>query len=308
MDGAHLIELPTGLTTRAMTMDDVDLVTDLVAACEAHDAGMAEIDREDILADWTMASFELSQDSVGVFDGTTLVAHADVRRGKAEANVHPQHRGRGVGSWLLRWTEQRARAQGVPSIGQTLVDTNVDGTTLLERHGYAYRHTSWVLRIEHPARPPEPDLPDGIAFRPYRRDIDDHEIFDMVEDAFNEWPTRQPSTFGDWYPFVLGRESFEPWMMLLAVDGSTAEIVGVAHLIAYEGLDSGWVQQLATRSTHRHRGIARALLQRASVISWDQGRNALELSTDSRTGALGLYERIGMRVRASYTNRAKDLL
>jgi hypothetical protein len=42
-------------------------------------------------------------------------------------------------------------------------------------------------------------------------------------------------------------------------------------------------------------------------VSWDQGKRALEVSTDSRTGALGLYERVGMSVTLSYTNYAKDL-
>jgi hypothetical protein len=31
------------------------------------------------------------------------------------------------------------------------------------------------------------------------------------------------------------------------------------------------------------------------------------LSTDSRTGALGLYERVGMKVTRSYTHFAKEL-
>ena len=32
-----------------------------------------------------------------------------------------------------------------------------------------------------------------------------------------------------------------------------------------------------------------------------------ELSTDSRTGALGLYERVGMEVTSTWVNRAIDL-
>jgi hypothetical protein len=37
------------------------------------------------------------------------------------------------------------------------------------------------------------------------------------------------------------------------------------------------------------------------------GRRLVGLSTDSRTGALTLYERIGMRVRRTYTAWSKNL-
>ncbi|MGZ8604663.1 MAG: GNAT family N-acetyltransferase, partial [Actinomycetota bacterium] len=69
----------------------------------------------------------------------------------------------------------------------------------------------------------------------------------------------------------------------------------------------GWVQQLATKATHRHRGIARALLQGAFQRGFDRGYAATSLSTDSNTGALTLYERVGMSVRRSYTRYTKPL-
>jgi len=41
--------------------------------------------------------------------------------------------------------------------------------------------------------------------------------------------------------------------------------------------------------------------------SFDRGYDHTSLSTDSRTGALTLYERVGMRVTRSFTNWAIDL-
>ena len=43
------------------------------------------------------------------------------------------------------------------------------------------------------------------------------------------------------------------------------------------------------------------------TVFWDLGKPGLEVATDSRTGALGLYEKVGMHVISSYTNYAKDL-
>lgn len=127
----------------------------------------------------------------------------------------------------------------------------------------------------------------------------------MIEDAFNEWPDRQPTDFEGWSAHVLDHPSFAPGMSRLAFDGD--ELVGAALTDDYQGQDEGWVQQLATKATHRRRGIARALLQSVFAAHHATGRRLVGLSTGSQTGALAPYERIGMRVRRTYTAWAKDL-
>jgi ribosomal protein S18 acetylase RimI-like enzyme len=94
-------------------------------------------------------------------------------------------------------------------------------------------------------------------------------------------------------------------MSRLAFDGE--ELVGAALSDDHQGQDEGWVAQVATKASHRHRGIARALLQSVFAANHATGRRLVGLSTDSRTGALTLYERIGMRVRRTYTAWSKDL-
>jgi mycothiol synthase len=65
------------------------------------------------------------------------------------------------------------------------------------------------------------------------------------------------------------------------------------------------VHQLAVHRDHRHRGIARVLLRYAFREFHRKGRRACVLSTNSCTGARSLYERVGMRVRRSYTHYEK---
>jgi mycothiol synthase len=204
----------------------------------------------------------------------------------------------------MRWTEDRSRALGRTTVGQTLADTERGAVTLLQRNGYGYGHTSWMLAIEMERRPDEPELPDGLSMRTFEPGVDDETTYRVVEDAFNEWPNREPASFDEWAALTIRREDFEPDLLQLAIDGD--QVVGVAFSIDYPGSE-GWVQQVAVAATHRHRGIARALLQRAFAISWDRGDRVCGLSTDSRTGALGLYEKVGMKVIRSYTNYAKEL-
>ena len=94
--------LPDGLTHRPLTMADAEATHALFAAAEKHDTGEAAVELEDIEGDWQRPSFSLAQHSVGVFEADTLVAAGEVYRGRrGEAAVHPDHRGRGIGSWPM---------------------------------------------------------------------------------------------------------------------------------------------------------------------------------------------------------------
>lgn len=239
-----------------------------------------------------------------VQDGDRIVGEAEVFDGRrAAGHVHPDARGRGIGTWLLRWTEERMREQGGSIVGQTVSDPDRTAVELLRDAGYAPRRTAWVLEIHHDRPPAPPGPPDGIGIRRFVPGRDDREVFQVIEDAFNEWPDREPERFEDWAAPTIRRSGFEPWMLPLGVDGN--EIVGAAFCIRYP--DAGWVEQLAVKATHRGRGIARALLQHSFGEFYRRGERTCGLSTDSRTGALDLYERLGMRVTRSYTHLAKEL-
>ena len=118
----------------------------------------------------------------------------------------------------------------------------------------------------------------------------------MFERAFSEFADREPSPASTWRAMVTRREGFAPEDLVLAV--ADGRIVGGAFLI---DADEIWVDKLAVAREHRHRGIARALLQTAFARSFDRGYTWTSLDTDSRTGALSLYERVGMRIHRSFT-------
>jgi mycothiol synthase len=296
--------LPEAYRDRPATKDDLEAVTGLVAAYERDVLREVLIETEDVAADWRRPSFDLSGDCVLVFEGSSLVGHGElfVPDRRAEVNVHPAHRGVGLGTWLLGWTERRSLEAGAPYVRQTVSDEDTGGAAMLGARGYAAQHTAWILEIDVPERPTV-QTPAGIVIRDFDPGSDDREVYRVVEDAFNEWPDREPTTFDDWAARVIHREGFEPWMLPVALDGDA--IVGVATLIPSP--DSGWVQYLATKASHRHRGIARALLQHAFGLLHDRGLRTCGLSTDSRTGALSLYERLGMRVTRSFTTYSKEL-
>lgn len=290
-----------GLTTRTVRRSDVSAITALIAACEMANDGVAEVHPTDVEQDLDLAG---EGDVIVVEVPDRLAAWATLADGRAQVDVHPAWRGRGIGSALLAWTEARARAAGMPEVRQVVTNANTGAHLLFEGAGYHVHHTSWILEMQLQDAAPEVALPPGIAIRPYRP-ADAQVAYRLIEDAFNEWPGREPTEFEGWSAHVLAHAAFAPYLSRLAFDCD--ELVGAALCLDYEGQEEGWVQQLATRATHRHRGIARALLQSVFAAYHETGRRRVGLSTDSRTGALTLYERIGMRVRRTYTSWAKNL-
>jgi ribosomal protein S18 acetylase RimI-like enzyme len=69
------------------------------------------------------------------------------------------------------------------------------------------------------------------------------------------------------------------------------------------GEDYGFVRQLAVAPAHRGRGLALALLHECFRLHAARGLPATVLGVDAGnpTGALGLYEKAGMRVVEQFT-------
>jgi mycothiol synthase len=304
MADALTIELPIGFTARPATMDDVEAVTELIAANEHHHTGTVNVDPDDVRADYGRTSVDLRRDSVLVFEDGRLVAEGLVFNGRyAHCTVHPHLEGRGLGTALLRWSQGVARTQGGSVVGGTVPDENAPARALFLANGYKPVWDSWILEIAHEEEPAEPHLPPGYEIRPFAKG-EAEAVHRVIEDAFSEWKSRPPTPFDDWRSWALDRPGFEPWMLPVAV--SDGEIVGAAYLIHYPD-DLGWVQQIAVRSDRRGRGLGRALLQHAFRAFHRRGERRTGLSTDSRTGALTLYEHVGMSVTHSYTHYAKEL-
>ena len=188
-------------------------------------------------------------------------------------------------------------------IGQTIVDSNAAAIDLLVAHGYTPRHTSWELVVPRDGVIASRPLPGGYRIRPFDPGTESHQVYQVIEDAFNEWPGRTPGTFNKWKAIVLDRSDFDPRLLLVALNDSV--VVGASVGILYG--DQGWIDQIAVHRDHRNRGLARNLI----VATFDQmkalGAADTRLSTDSRTGALDLYTSIGMVVHRSYTHYSKLL-
>jgi mycothiol synthase len=301
------IRLPYDLTARPATRGDAAAINDLVAACELADDGSVEMDEEDAVMGFGRVGFDPSEDTTIVFDGDLLVGWAEVYRGRAEVQVLPTRRGRGLGAALLAWTEARALALGSPELGQTVTMADTHARELLQAAGYRPKWDSWILRIDlGPTQvTPAPASPEGVRIRPYDPVRDERDSHRVWEEAMSTLRGRPPEPFDVWASQTIAYPSFAPRLSRVAIDGD--ELVGT--LLAYDvpDADEVWIGQVATAASHRRRGIATAMLRDVFGAARDAGRARCGLSTDSETGARALYERSGMRVVRTYVRYAKKL-
>jgi mycothiol synthase len=295
------------LTVRPLRAEDAPAVYELTQASETHDVGRSLIELEEIRADWARPSYDLTEQSRGYFDSDQLVAYGEVHKGRLEAYVHPGHHGRGIGTALFGWAVERARELGYERVGQTVPITNTAAIALLIRHGCQLLYSSWILELPAGASIADVELPPGHRLRRFDPDRDAFDVYRTFEDAFNEWPNRLPSTIDDWQAVTWGRPDFEPWQILTVTEGNARgeQVVGACRVSVHE--DEAWVDQIAVCREARGRGIGRALLVAAFARACQHGATTLRLNTDSRTGALGLYQHVGMTVVETYQHYARNL-
>jgi mycothiol synthase len=303
------MRLPDGLTARPLVMSDARAVYDVMAAQELADLGSVEIEEADIVSDWARPSFDVSNQGVGVLDGDRLVGYAEFAKpDRGDAAVHPDYRGRGIGTVLAHWMQDLARSQGATVVGMP-VPVGSAGDRLLESLGYEVRWHSWVLQLPEGAEIVDRPLPEGYAVR--EADPSEYPVAHVVvEDAFLEWSVRDRETYEDFSAVVMGRPGFEPWMLRVVTDPA-GEVVGVATASVHTPDDGRptevFIPRLAVRRDQRNRGLAQALMVDTFREARKHGAMTGGLSTDSRTGALGLYEKVGMRVIMDWVNRAITL-
>ena len=299
-------DLPAGLTTRPLRQTDARAVHELMAAQELADIGVVAIEEADIVSDWARPSHDLGARSIGVFDGETLVAYAELMGAdRADTAVRPSHRGRGIGTWLAAWLQDLGRRVGSSVVGMP-VPQGSPGDRLLEDLGFRVRWTSWVLTLPEGATIADRDLPPGHVVRT----AEPHELraaHDVLEDAFLEWSVRDREPFDDFVAATTGRPGFEPWNLRVVVDPEGA-VLGVSVVLVSDNGTTGYVDRLAVRRDQRTKGLAQALLVDSFAQARAHGTTTSELSTDSRTGALGLYEKVGMVTAQIWVNRGIELV
>lgn len=299
------VDLPGSLSWRTLRPDDVDAVLAMLDALELRVFGQALADRSDLEPEWGSAAFVAGDDGVGVEDGDGTLVGAAMLGPYGTVELHSQQDEQGLALLpsLLDWCLGRARTRGVDGVSMFIADDDHGRRALAESRGFTVHHLSWVLRLPEHLEVDERDVPQGYAIRPFAM-ADAPAVHALIEHAFSAWEGRDPHPYEAWAATTVDRDGVDPAWFRVATCGE--EVVGAC--IAFDTDDAEtWVHHLAVDDAHRGNGLAQLLLAAAYEAGRGRGNRTGGLSTDSRSGALDLYERLGLRVEHSFASWALDL-
>ncbi len=232
----------------------------------------------------------------------------------------PAWRGRGLRRTMLRWLEARLRevAAGLPAespkaFAVGTAEHAASMQALLESEGYHIAR--YYNRMVRPLDESIPDfpLPTGLELRPvtpeqYRA------IWDASNEAFRDhWGfSPRPDEYFEWW---INEPIFNPALWQVAWDVATGEIAGqVQTFIDADENEAfqrrrGYTETISVRRPYRRRGLARALIVESLRTLKAQGmtESALNVDSDSTTGATRVYDDCGFRVENRWLAYRKPL-
>lgn len=296
--------LPAGFRSRPAVIDDAGAVAAVIAASEESYGPVTGMTSDAIRNLWR--TIDLATQSVIVEDADgEIVAAAEIdnhdfRSISVFGQVHPDYRGRGIGRYIVGWAERWMQehmdlAPPETTVGvQHLISSRNDAARqLLTSTGYSQVRSTLTMSIDLTDQPPAPEWPEGVRRDPFVPGRDEREVYEAVEETFEDVWGRARNSF---QRFLTNRPNRRAEADLWVIARVGDEIAGISlgKLLG----ETGWIDNVGVRRPWRRRGIGSALLRETFGAYHRRGIHDLRLKVDatSLTGATRLYERSGMSV------------
>jgi len=312
--------LDQSLHLRTAQWRDVEAVTQLIyEVCAADGDTSVAVTQDELKHEWENPGFDLQRDAclVETIDGRVVGyeefvnehEHAILR---TDGYVHPEFKGRSIGTALLRVMEKRALEEmtlAEPDVRVSLRSTidNRDPIShdLHRNEGYQPLRYHWRMEIVLDGKPPAPRFPQGIELRPFIKGEHDVAVWQAQNEAFHDHWGSHDQTLEEWKHSRFGDPEFDPSLWGIAWDGE--EVAGFSLNRFRMGI--GWIRTLGVRRPWRKRGLGEALLHYSFGEFYRRGMKTIGLGVDAQnpTGATRLYQKVGMAPASEFVTYEKEL-
>jgi mycothiol synthase len=222
-----------------------------------------------------------------------------------DGQVRVDHRGKGLGGYILNWLETRAKDEYVKSgtkvplvLRTSCADHLQDRVDLFKENGFEASRYAYKMQRDLQVPIPDKSLPSSLRLNMWTKKLDGpmrmafNEAFrghwglpEMDEQLWQQFFTGVPQFRGDLTYLAMEREKIAGFI-LNWVDQAKNEQTGIQE---------GFIEAVGVIPEWRGKGVASALLVHTlkEFILAGMDSAALDVDTQNPTGALRLYEKLG---------------
>jgi ribosomal protein S18 acetylase RimI-like enzyme len=224
-----------GLIWRPITLDDLAALVELAEECRladgAADGGLAFMNEPDNLGERYFP--DVPGAAIGAFAAdehlaactTVHLAHeSGTERAIIIGQVRPEWRNRGIGAYLMRWSQVQAQALFTPAtVDKRLLQVSTESLTdsanrLYQAHGFEPVMEELVMRRDLHLPLPDRPLPPEVSVTSWQPNLTD-QFFQAYQASFRDRPGFPGWSVAEWIGRRIDDENARPEWSLLARTG-----------------------------------------------------------------------------------------
>ncbi len=274
MEDASNIPVPPNMIDfiwRPIGQNDLQAIIELSHSCYAVDGGIGFLFEPDIIQSRYLPNEPSSGIGAYTSDGR-LVACASVsiigdpgrQRARIVGQVHPDVRRRSLGTYLMQWSMEQAKAllAGVagPQGGLQVATESLTEPAhrLYLAHGFACVFEELVMERDLHLPLPDRPLPQDVSITNWQPDLA-HEFYQAYHASFRERPGFPGFSASEWIALVTENDHQPEWSLLARVDGEPVGFV-IGNIDLTKDPPGSHIWQIGVIPAQRRRGLASALL------------------------------------------------
>jgi mycothiol synthase len=303
------------LRWRLIGQDNLEEIVELAQRCHAVDGGIGFMFAPEAIKSRYLP--DGSSSGIGAYvSGGDLAACASVsingdpggQRARIVGQVRPDVRGRGIGTYLMQWSQQQAKAllAGVAE-EQRVMEVATESLTepahrLYLAHGFVPVFEELVMERNLHLPLPNRRLPQDVTIMNWQPDLAEL-FFQAYQASFRERPGFPGFRATEWIAQVTEDDYRPDWSLLLRIDDEAVGFV-TGYIALTQELPGGFIGQIGVIPAQRRRGLASMLLVETMRRMREAGASSTLLTVHiNNPGAIKAYSQLGFSVvgrRARY--------